>query len=52
MRSAGAPFEIQCSNVVNNKAGLLFYGFQPKALPYQGGTLCVSAPVRRSRVSP
>jgi hypothetical protein len=46
--ASGAPFDVTCSDVINNKVGLLFYGFQAKALPYQEGTLCVTAPVRRT----
>jgi hypothetical protein len=46
--ASGAPFDITCSDVINNKVGLLFYGFQAKALPYQQGTLCITAPVRRT----
>lgn len=49
-RAGGAPFEISCASLVSNKLGLLFYGFQSKALPYQGTTLCVTAPVRRTSV--
>jgi len=46
--AAGAPFDVTCSNVLNNKNGLLFYGYTPKATPYQGGWLCVLAPVKRT----
>jgi parallel beta-helix repeat protein len=46
--AAGAPFDITCSSVVNNEQGLLFYGHQSKATPYQGGTLCVRAPLERT----
>lgn len=48
----GGPdnFHITASNVLNNKAGLLFYGFQPIASPFQGGTICVKSPVRRTPI--
>jgi hypothetical protein len=48
--ASGSPFVIDCTNVLNNKLGLMFYGYLPKALPYEGGTLCVSAPVKRTPV--
>ena len=47
---AGAPFDITCSSVINNKLGLLFYGYQSKSLPYQGGTLCVTGALKRTPV--
>jgi hypothetical protein len=35
--------------VINNKNGLLFYGINGRsALPFQGGTLCVKSPIRRT----
>ncbi len=43
-------FLIKATNVINNKNGLLFYGFQSSGLPFQGGTLCVKAPVKRTSV--
>ena len=47
--SAFYGFVVSSSNVRNNKAGLLLYsvtGFA--ATPFQGGFLCVAAPVKRS----
>lgn len=46
--ASGAPFTITCSQVLNDKFGLLFYGYGPKAVPFQGGWLCVRGPVRRT----
>ena len=46
--SSQSPFWITCSQQLNHRAGLLFYGFAPKSTPYQGGYLCVQAPVRRT----
>jgi hypothetical protein len=49
--SAAAPIAhtITGSNVRNNKAGLLFYGVTGRAsTPFQGGFLCVKAPVKRT----
>ncbi len=45
-----AAFSIKATNVLNNKNGLLFYGFQSSGLAFQGGTLCVKAPVKRTSV--
>ena len=48
--ASGAPFSITCAQVLNQKSGLLFYGYEPKATPYQGGYLCVQAPVKRTQL--
>jgi len=40
-------FRIRASHVLNNKAGILFYGYGAAATPFQGGTLCVQAPIQR-----
>jgi hypothetical protein len=43
-------FIVKASNVRNNKSGLLFYGLTgPAATPFQGGTLCVNTPIRRTQ---
>jgi probable HAF family extracellular repeat protein len=42
--SAFGPFTISASNVLNQKTGILYYGFGTANLPYQGGTMCISAP--------
>jgi hypothetical protein len=46
-KSAG-NFTVSCSQVVNQKNGLLFFGFAPLNSPFQGGTLCVSSPTIRT----
>jgi hypothetical protein len=47
--SSGLPFTVFCRDVRNAKSGLLFYSVTGVAsTPFQGGTLCVSAPVRRT----
>ncbi|MCK6446754.1 MAG: right-handed parallel beta-helix repeat-containing protein [Planctomycetes bacterium] len=49
--SASSPsgFVIDCVGVRNQKLGLLFYGVNgPAAAPFQGGTLCVAAPIKRT----
>lgn len=42
------PFRITATNLLNNKQGLVFYGYAQAALPFQGGTLCVQSPVKRT----
>jgi hypothetical protein len=34
--------------VLNQKSGLLFYGYTQQATPFLGGTLCIGSPVRRT----
>lgn len=46
--SSSSPFTIRCDDAVALKNGLLFYGYAPKNAPFQGGTLCVQAPTRRT----
>jgi hypothetical protein len=46
-KSAGT-FAVVCSQVLNQKNGLLFFGFAPLGAPFQGGTLCVSSPTIRT----
>ena len=48
--SSAQPFDIVCDEVISQKSGLLFYGYDPSALPFQGGTKCVSAPTRRTPI--
>lgn len=43
-------FNINGSSVINNKNGLLFYGFASNSLPFQGGTLCVGGSLTRTTV--
>jgi hypothetical protein len=46
-----ATFPITARGVRNQKNGLLFYGVSGRtAIPFQGGTLCVSLPIRRTPV--
>jgi hypothetical protein len=43
------PFEVLAFNVINNRTGIFFYGKMGRAsAPWQGGTLCVNPPVRRT----
>ena len=46
--STPAPFVVRATNELNQRTGLLFWGYAPKNIPYQGGWLCVQAPTRRS----
>ncbi len=47
--SAGSGFDVSCSNVRNAKVGLLLHGVNGRmAQPFQGGVLCVAAPIRRT----
>lgn len=46
--SSSQPFLLSASNVLNQKAGVLFYGYTSGATPFQGGVKCVVGPVRRS----
>ena len=46
--SSASPFDIRATSVLNQKQGLLFYGYAATAVPFQGGTLCVQPPSRRT----
>jgi len=47
--SSLSGFTLSASNVRNNKSGLLFYGVNGRStLPFQGGTLCVKTPLKRT----
>lgn len=47
--TSASPFTIDAQMIVNNKAGILFYGQSGRAaIPFQGGFLCVQPPTRRT----
>jgi hypothetical protein len=46
--SSGPSFSVDATQIMSAKNGVLFYGLQPHAAPYQGGVLCVKSPVRRT----
>jgi len=48
--TSASPFTIFCQQQVSQRQGLLFYGFEPNALSFQGGWLCVKPPHRRTAV--
>ena len=47
--TAGSGFFVNGTNFINNKNCLLFYGVTGQASgPFQGGTICVQAPIKRT----
>lgn len=48
--SSPQPFFVLCQQVINQKQGLLYYGFGPKNVPFQGGTMCVQGPTKRTQL--
>lgn len=48
--TAPDDFHVTCTQVINNKAGLMYWGFNPKSAPFAGGTQCVNSPVIRTPV--
>ena len=46
--SSGDPFLITASSILNQKVGLLFYGYLSNAAPFLGATLCVAQPIKRT----
>ncbi|MFM7298214.1 MAG: hypothetical protein ACKO4Q_13465, partial [Planctomycetota bacterium] len=46
-KSAGT-FTVTCTNVLNQKSGLLFWGASSSATPFQGGFKCVGNPTVRT----
>lgn len=46
--TASSEFKITAFEVLNQKSGILFYGFGANNLPFQGGTLCVATPTKRT----
>ena len=46
--SSSSPFDINAAEIINNKPGILFYGYSAAAFPFQGGYLCVQPPIKRT----
>jgi len=50
--AASTGFVVSCSNVRNQKSGLIFYStLGAAAAPFQGGVFCVQAPTRRTPIA-
>jgi hypothetical protein len=45
--SAATPFNVTVTNMINNKPGMLLYGYFPDNAVFQGGVLCVKSPIKR-----
>lgn len=48
---SGGQFAVTARNVLNQRNGLLFWGYSATNAPYHGGTLCVAAPTVRTPVT-
>ena len=48
--SSASPFLISATSVTNRKPGMLIHGKLFNQLPFQGGTLCILGPIRRTSV--
>jgi hypothetical protein len=46
--SSSAPFLVTATGLRNRKLGMLVYGFGAQARPFQGGSLCIAPPFRRT----
>jgi probable HAF family extracellular repeat protein len=46
--TSNQPFIVGASNVLNNKTGLVYYGYAALNAPFQGGTKCVATPTVRT----
>ena len=46
--SSAVPFTITATNVLNQKTGLLFYGYSQQISPFQGGFKCMASPTHRT----
>jgi hypothetical protein len=48
--SIADSFSVDADQVLNQKAGILFWGPAASSSPFKGGTLCVQPPVKRTPV--
>jgi hypothetical protein len=48
--SAGSGFIISALELKTGQPGIMIYGYSPQYLPFQGGTLCIRAPIIRTPV--
>jgi hypothetical protein len=46
--SRSSPYTINAVPVINNRLGLLIYGFAPDHIPFGAGTLCIQPPLKRT----
>ncbi len=47
--NAGSCF-VTATQILNNRNGLMFYGYGTSGSPFQGGFMCVQGPVRRTQI--
>jgi hypothetical protein len=47
---AASTFRANAAQIINQKNGILFWGRQPAAIPFLGGTLCVGGTITRTGV--
>lgn len=47
---SGPAFTVTANNLLNNKPGIIFYGYGENSAPFQGGTLCVQPQIFRTGV--
>jgi hypothetical protein len=45
--ASSSAFDVRCSNLINNKPGILIYSHKPSATAFQGGFLCVTSTIKR-----
>jgi Tol biopolymer transport system component len=50
--SSSSAFLVEARELINRRHAVLFYGFAPNAVPFNGGTLCIAAPLKRTAVQP
>jgi hypothetical protein len=48
--TSASAFTISASNTLNQKSGLLYYGFAASSAPFQGGIKCVASPTIRTAI--
>ena len=48
--TSASAFTVRALNELNQQNGLMFYGFDSSATPFQGGWLCVKSPTKRTGV--
>ncbi|MCC7013665.1 MAG: FG-GAP repeat protein [Planctomycetes bacterium] len=46
--TSSSAFQVQATNVLNQKIGFCFYGQKPRQTPFQGGYMCIAPPTKRT----